>query len=103
MVKTLPLSELEKHSENVYEAIMVIAKRARQINEEQKTQMDSAIDTDELREDHEEEEDKKETEETIEEKELVKEEKPTMVALEEMLQGKLRYEYKDRAALENTN
>jgi len=32
MVETLDLSELNKHAENIYEAIVIIAKRARQIN-----------------------------------------------------------------------
>ena len=35
MSSTIPLSELEKLSGNLYEAIVIIAKRARQINEEQ--------------------------------------------------------------------
>ena len=36
MVSTVPLEELEKHAGNIYEAIVVIAKRARQINDDQK-------------------------------------------------------------------
>ncbi len=36
MIKTLPIKEIEEHADNVYEAAIVIAKRARQINAEQK-------------------------------------------------------------------
>lgn len=100
MVKTLPLSELEKYSENIYEAVMAIAKRARQINEEQKAKMDLPIETEGEYEDYEEEGDK-EAEEQKEQR--VEELKPTKLALEEMLQGKLRYEYAGKDVMEDTD
>ena len=36
MIKTLPIKEIEEHADNVYEAAVIISKRARQINAEQK-------------------------------------------------------------------
>jgi len=40
MIHTLPLESLEQNADNVYEAIIMIARRARQINELQKQIMD---------------------------------------------------------------
>ena len=34
MVSTVPLDELERHAGNIYEAIVIVAKRARQINDD---------------------------------------------------------------------
>jgi len=39
MIKTLSIRELENKAENIYEAIVVLAKRARQINADQKQQL----------------------------------------------------------------
>ena len=47
MSSTISLSELEKLSGNLYEAIVVIAKRAKQINEEQKSLIDIETEMDE--------------------------------------------------------
>ena len=89
MVHPISLSDLEEHAENVYEAIVVIAKRARQINDEQKRYLESQMDLTQ-------EEDEMDTEtfstEAIDQAYL-KMPKPTRVALEEMLAGKLKFEY----------
>jgi DNA-directed RNA polymerase subunit K/omega len=97
MSSTIPLIELEKLSENLYEAIVVIAKRARQINEEQKslidieTEMDESIDD---YEDVEEEEDEEQNEEREEVKrKVIKLPKPTEIAIQEMLSGKIKWDY----------
>jgi len=87
MVSTLPLSKLEKYSKNIYEAVMVIAKRARQINEEQRIEMEREL---MFTEEPEEEKAKEEVE-----KPYKKLPKPTKVALDEMLQGKIRFRYKE--------
>ncbi len=93
MSSTIPLSELEKLSGNVYEAIVVIAKRARQINEEQKSLIDIETELDESIDEYEEDE-----EEEIEEPEEIKRKiiklpKPTEIAIREMLTGKIKRDY----------
>ncbi|MCI0511815.1 DNA-directed RNA polymerase subunit omega [candidate division KSB1 bacterium] len=88
MLTTLPLEELERNTENVYEAIIVIAKRARQINEEQKKVMDLELGTEDFSENYDEE-----TEIVNQDKKTIRQPKPTTVALEEFLNGQLTYLY----------
>ena len=98
MASTLPIEEVKKHCGNIYEAIMIIAKRARQINDEQKryieqeTGYDSSMDNinaDDFDDD---------SPEAVEDRQrppvkFIQLPKPTTIALEEMLSGKLSYEY----------
>lgn len=88
MVSTVPIHELEKYADNIYEAIIVLAKRARQINEEQKRLFHQESDYDEDYLDYEEEEIEK-----VPEKQYKKLPKPTTIALEEFLAGKIKYDY----------
>lgn len=95
MINTLSLNEIERFADNIYEAIIVLAKRARQINDEQKEV---------LRRDYEDEYD--DYDEEINETEIidtdyVKLPKPTSLALDEFLAGKIEYNYRDRAAEED--
>jgi DNA-directed RNA polymerase omega subunit len=88
---TLPLDKLETNVENLYEACLIIAKRARQINTEQNSHLKIQLgdfDTDD------------ELEEASPDRESVVVEydklpKPTMKAIEEMIDGKIEYEYKE--------
>jgi DNA-directed RNA polymerase omega subunit len=89
MVETISLDEIEKHAENVYEAIVMIAKRARQINDEQKRVMEMELSADEEVEDSFDEE---QPSEPVEQS-YVRLPKPTRIALQEMLAGKLKAEY----------
>ena len=91
MSSTIPLSELEKLSGNLYEAIVVIAKRARQINEEQKSLIDIETELDESMDDYEEEEEVEEQEEV--KRKVIKLPKPTEIAIQEMLSGKIKWDY----------
>lgn len=94
MLGTLPLNELEKYTENVYEAIIVIAKRARQINEEQKKLVDDEEDYNNDNDDYIEDEfDRKNYEYNREKYHMPK---PTTIALEEFMSGKLDFEYSQR-------
>jgi DNA-directed RNA polymerase omega subunit len=104
MASTIPIEELKKHSNNIYEAIMIIAKRARQINDEQKrlieqeTGYDSSMDN--VNDD-----DDDEAAETPEERQAqpvkyIKLQKPTSIALEEMLSGRLSYQYTEKPSEE---
>jgi len=90
MAETIPLSELEGKAENLYEAIVIIAKRARQINELQKQLVDKEIEAEANESGNGNAESEKE--DFVEHK-YVKLPKPTRLALEEMFQGKLSREY----------
>lgn len=89
MITTLPLDEFEKHADNIYEAIIVLAKRARQINDEQKQLLHQEV-----------EEDYDDYDEGLLEikpnEDYVKLPKPTTIALEEFLNGKIEFGYKQR-------
>ena len=88
-MSTIQLDDLEKFSDNIYEAIIVIAKRAKQINEEQKRQIEKLVGTEDMESTMGEEENSKNEAEPN----YVKFPKPTRLALEEFLQGKIKYEY----------
>ncbi|MFQ5824291.1 MAG: DNA-directed RNA polymerase subunit omega [bacterium] len=91
MIKTLPIKELEKYANNVYEAIIILAKRARQINDEQKLLFHHDMEYDEDFEEEEEEESNRK----VKEVKHINLPKPTTIALEEFLAGKIRYDYQD--------
>jgi len=96
MSSTIPLSELEKLSGNLYEAIVIIAKRARQINEEQKSLIDIETEIDESIDDYEDvEADEEDPNEELEEakRKVIKLPKPTELAIQEMLTGKIKWDY----------
>lgn len=92
MSSTIPLSELEKLSGNLYEAIVIIAKRARQINEEQKSLIDIETEMDDSMDEYEDEEEEMEEQEEIPRK-VIKLPKPTEIAIQEMLTGKIKWDY----------
>ncbi len=93
MSATISLDDLEKYSDNIYEAIMVIAKRARQINDEQKRQIEQLVGIDEMNAT----EDEEEYSRNDEERNIIKFPKPTRLAVEEYLQGKIKFEYLEDA------
>ncbi|MBN1998897.1 DNA-directed RNA polymerase subunit omega [candidate division KSB1 bacterium] len=89
MAQTLPLDELEKYADNVYEAIVMIAKRARQINDLQKRRMEkememilqnTTFDDENVSQD-------------VVDHQYLKLPNPTTIALQEMLDGKLTRDY----------
>ncbi len=91
MIQTLSLSELLKRTNNIYESIIIIAKRARQINEEQKKLLDTEINEEEPI-------DENYFEEDIDKIKLDRQKrepstKPTTIALNEFLNGKLTFHY----------
>lgn len=88
MINTLSIAEIEKHADNIYEAIIVIARRARQINGEQKQLIE--------REDFDDEEYEEFNEERLEQydSDYVRLPKPTTLALEEFLADRFRFEYR---------
>lgn len=92
MASTILLDDLEKFSENVYEAIIIIAKRARQINQEQKLKIEQEIGLDDSILDAIDDDD---FEQERGEQLIIKLPKPTQIAMEEFLAGKLKYDYGD--------
>lgn len=91
MSSTLPLTELVKGCDNIYEAIVIIAKRARQINEEQKRIIEVETIMDESIEGYDEEEEIEEVAEV--ERTIIKLPKPTEMAIQEMLSGNIQWDY----------
>ncbi|MBX7152117.1 DNA-directed RNA polymerase subunit omega [bacterium] len=86
-VKAFPFSELDEKVQNVFEAVMVAAKRARQINDEQMIQVRTVMEG----EDSPEDENVKVNREDI--LDLEKLPKPVTTALNELLDGQLDFEY----------
>lgn len=95
MASTVSIDELTKHASNIYEAIVVIAKRARQISDDQKRYLEQELGFEDIlgsRAD-----DVEETDEYREDKssprKVIKLPKPPSVSLEELLADKLDYKY----------
>lgn len=100
MASTIPIEDLKKHSTNIYEAIMIIAKRARQINDDQKrlieqeTGYDSSMDS--INDDDTEDENEAAEERLAQPVKYIKLPKPTTLALDEMMSGRLNYRYAEK-------
>ena len=92
-VTTVKLDDLEKYVDNIYEAIVIIAKRAKQINNEQKRIFETEVTLDEETDEY--DDDDIETE-NDDEPQYIKLPKPTKIALEELLTGQIKFEYLDR-------
>ena len=91
--ETQSLEKFMGNSENLYEAVMIVARRARQINEEQYQRMRDKQILEELDGEFEEEflnleEEKNEAEEPVE-----PEENPIVSAQKEFLGGKIHHHY----------
>jgi DNA-directed RNA polymerase subunit K/omega len=90
MGSTIPLDELEKYAENVYEAIIMIAKRADEINKVQKKMLEAEVENN-MPFSEEEDEDEAFVTDLVD-RQYLKLPKPTTIALQEMLEGKLKKE-----------
>jgi DNA-directed RNA polymerase subunit K/omega len=82
--------DFEELADNVYESIIVIAKRAREIGDRQKKEIDQQLGTTEFTESPEEEQPDEDEPET----EYPHFEKPTILAMQEMKKGQLKFNYK---------
>ena len=93
-VQTLKLDEIEKRTDNLYEAAIVIAKRARQINSQINEQIKSQLGNIEI--------DEESGEETVEREVVIsefdKKAKPTSIAIDELLTDKLGFKYAEEEA-----
>jgi len=93
-VKTISLDSIIKRASNIYEAIIVAAKRARNLNEENKKEFKDLIDTFHPSS----EDDFEDRDNTEQEKisiEFEKREKPHIQALEELIDKGIDYRYKE--------
>jgi DNA-directed RNA polymerase subunit K/omega len=97
-IKPLDIEDLTSRAENIYEAIVILLKRARQINEELKIEFNQRIEL--LQSRVFEPEDETEQPQTNPDQILVAQEfeqrpKPTETAIRELMEGRLTYRYKE--------
>ncbi len=88
MIETLSIREIESKANNIYEAIVVLSKRSRQINDEQKQLVHSEKDYDEEYDDLGEDDIALGSGEPY-----IKLPKPVEVSLDEFLTGQLRHDF----------
>ena len=97
-IKPLDIEALSGKAENIYEAIVVLLKRARQINEEMKIEFNQRIEMLQSRIfEPEEETDQPQTnpDQILVAQEFERRPKPTETAIDELLGGKLAFRYKE--------
>ena len=93
-IRPVDLKDLEAKAENVYEAIVIMSKRARQLNEERKIEFNQRAELVQT---------KTETDDEIDANpdqlkislEFEKRKKPTEVSLDELMTDTLEYRYKE--------
>lgn len=93
-ITPIDLREIDKRASNVYEAIIVSSKRARQINDENKIEFNALLNTIPDNSSDEETEDITNPAQLKIALELEKKNKPHLQALSELLEGKTEFEYK---------
>ena len=101
-VKPLDLEELANKADNIYEAIVVLLKRARQINEEMKIEFNQRIEMLQSRVFEPEEEAEQpqiNPDQILVAQEFEKRPKPTETAIQEVLEGRLAFRYKEEEPL----
>lgn len=93
-VTPVDLRELEVKTANIYEAIIVASKRARQINDENKIEFNAMMSTIPVSGTEDENENIDNPAQLRISLEFEKRDKPHLQALDEVLDGKVEYEYK---------
>lgn len=93
-LEPLDLNVIDRHAENIYEAIVVLSNRARQINEEMKIQLNQALETFSTRMDSDEEIETNPEQMRIS-IEFEKLPKPTQAAVDDLLGERVTYRYKE--------
>ncbi len=93
MIKTLPIHEFDDMADNIYEAIIVLSKRARQINDLQKQELSRGREYDDEYDDFRDEEIIEDPSETKYEKLP----KPASVALRDFFARRIKYEYREKS------
>jgi DNA-directed RNA polymerase subunit K/omega len=94
-ISPIDLRVIDKRAENVYEAIIVAAQRARQINNESKIEFNALLNTIPSMGTDDEAEDVTNPAQLKIALDLEKKPKPHLKALEELLDGKIKFRYKE--------
>jgi len=93
-LQPLDLTVIDSHAENIYEAIVVLSNRARQINEEMKISLNQELEAFTTRGDTDEEVESN-PEQTRISIEFEKLPKPTQKAVEDLMDERVSYRYKE--------
>ncbi len=93
-ISPIDLREIDKRAENVYEAIIVAAKRARQINNENKIEFNALLNTIPSMGADDDAEDITNPAQLKIALDFEKRPKPHLQALEELIDGKVKFKYK---------
>ena len=97
-MKDMSRKDLQQKASNIYEAVVIMFKRARQINDEQKQQIDDEMGPSQMTDYRENEDfDEVEIDKEALHREHIKFPKPTRAAMEEMVQGKIQFSYTEPA------
>lgn len=94
-IKPINLDELTARAKNIHEAIVAMSKRARQINEEMKIEFNQRIAMFAPKAETESDDNDVNPDQLRVSLEFEKRPKPTDIALEELLQGKLEWRYRE--------
>ncbi len=95
-ITPIDLRIVDKEAANVYEAIIVASKRARQLNDEYKIEYNALVSTIPVAAGDDEAEDIQNPAQLKISLDFEKREKPHIQALEELLDGKVEYRYKEK-------
>ena len=95
-VEPVDLRVIDERAANIYEAIIVSAKKARKINDENKIEYNALLSTIPTTGTDDENEDIENPAQLKIALELEKKEKPHLEALGQLLEGKIEYEYKNK-------
>ncbi len=95
-VEPVDLRVIDERAANIYEAIIVTAKKARKINDENKIEYNALLSTIPSTGTDDENEDIENPAQLKIALELEKKEKPHVEALNELLDGKIEFEYKNK-------
>jgi len=94
-ITPINLRDIDDRAENIYEAIIAIAKRARQINDENKIELNALLSTIPQATTDDESEDIDNPAQLKISLDMEKREKPHVQALKELLDSKIDYDYKE--------
>ncbi len=95
-ITPIDLREVDKQAANVYEAIIVAAKRARQLNDEYKIEYNALVSTIPVAAGEEDAEDIQNPAQLKISLDFEKREKPHIQSLSELLDGNIEYRYKGK-------
>ena len=94
-IKTIDLRSFDEKADNIYEAIIVSAKRARQVNDENKIEFNALLSTIPTVVSEDENEDIENPAQLKIALDMEAREKPHIQSINEFLNGEIDYEYKD--------